>query len=62
MTLTDETGTRWTAEKRGATTYLLTRPGAMKWATETEVEAMKPPAWAEGLRKEGRFWVREVAA
>ena len=61
MTVTDPQGTEWTATQHGST-YLLTRPGAMRWATEAELQAMKPPAWAEGLRREGRFWVREGAA
>jgi hypothetical protein len=48
MRLTDPQGNRWNAEKRGATTYLLTRPGAVRWATAREVAEWQPVGF-EGL-------------
>jgi hypothetical protein len=50
MTITDPQGNQWQAEKRGAMTYLLTRPGAVRWATAREVaEWQGPPVGFEGL-------------
>jgi hypothetical protein len=42
MTVTDHEGIQWTAKLHGST-YLLTRPGAMRWVSKAELEQGSQP-------------------
>jgi hypothetical protein len=61
--MTDRHGNTWTVTPQGPTTVMLTRPGAVKFASRSELE--RPEAeperkWNEGLeyRPDLKAWVR----
>jgi hypothetical protein len=61
MTITDPQGRKWTAEHKGESLILLRRPGAIRWVTTTEIADWPRPG-LEGLRRDGRWLVREGAS
>lgn len=61
--MTDKCGHTWTVTPYGCSTYLLTRPGAMKWLTTRELENGPTPPDPDpyvGLRHipDQKCWVR----
>jgi hypothetical protein len=65
VTITDSNGLTWTVTQYGSSTFLLTRPGAVQWATKADLERglvaepEKPNPYS-GLtyKPERRAWVR----
>jgi hypothetical protein len=61
--MTDRHGNTWTVTPQGPTTFLLTRPGAIKWVSAAELEsglAEREASWHDGLEynAERKAWVR----
>jgi hypothetical protein len=63
--MTDRHGNTWTITPQGPTAVMLTRPGAVKFASRSELDAgshesKRETKWHDGLeyRPDSKAWVR----